>query len=231
MNSPHEIANERLRREHLPGPEDEQLTWIRFALTFDGYAEKGSSEACAKFANSARDRWEQTGTLPVGLNDLRAALFFEQRRWRWSNEDSFTDKEWRYWRSLVEAIRHELPQEDLVRVKRVANEQVLDLYSEIDAHGGKRSVWLRLTSEGNLILEGSDYGEAVNSFWGSTEYEWGWCLPPERLDLLLKSLGIAEVDPPDLLETIATALNALERTKIQEKFKEAGAEFWSWVGD
>jgi hypothetical protein len=115
-----------------------------------------------------------------------------------------------------------------VRGKRVAKEQVIDLYSEADAHGGKRSVWLRLTSEGNLILEGSDYGDAVNDFWGSTEYEWGWCLPPERLDFLLKSLGLAAAD---LLETIATALNALERTKIQEKFKEAGAEFWSWVGD
>ncbi len=118
-----------------------------------------------------------------------------------------------------------------MRLKPVANEQTLDLYSEVDAHGGTRSVWLRLTSEGNLILEGADVGEAVNTFWGTQEYEWGWCLPPERLDFLLKSLGVAAADRDDLLEVIAAALNALERTEIQEKFKEAGAKFWSWVGD
>jgi hypothetical protein len=116
-----------------------------------------------------------------------------------------------------------------LRGKRVAKEQVINLYSETDVHGGKRSVWLRLTTDGKLILEGSDYGEAINDFWGSSEYEWGWCLPPERVDFLLKSLGIAAADPADLLETVAAALNALERSKIQEKFKEAGAEFWSWV--
>ena len=96
----------------MPGPDDDQLTWIQFALTFDWYAEKGTHEACAAFADAVRDRWEQAGTLPVGLNDLRAALFFEQRRWCWSNEGPFNDNEWRYWRSLVEAIRHELPYDD-----------------------------------------------------------------------------------------------------------------------
>jgi hypothetical protein len=108
MASSHEIPNECLNLEQLPGPDDDQLAWIRFALTFDGYAEKGTHEACARFANAARDCWEQTGTLPVGLSDLRTALFFEQRRWRWSEEGPFTKKEWHYWRSLVETIRQEL---------------------------------------------------------------------------------------------------------------------------
>ncbi len=101
MDSPHEIPNERLRREHLPGPDNDQMTWIEFALTFDGYAEKRTSEACAAFANAVRHRWEQSGALPVGLNDLRTALFYEHRRWRWSDEGPFTEKQWRYWRSLV----------------------------------------------------------------------------------------------------------------------------------
>ena len=258
MDSPHEIPNEHLRREQLPGLDDDQLVWIQFALTFDGYAEKGTYEACAAFANAARDHWEQAGTLPVGLNDLRAALFFEQRRWRWSNEGPFTDNEWRYWRSLVEAIRHELPQEDrllpepkgikdsivcpgeaavprttakVARVEPSAGEQTLDLYSEMDAHGGMRHVWLRLTSGGNLILEGQDLGGAVDRFWGTSEYEWAWSLHPERLDFFLKLLGVDASEPADLLESIGAAINALDRTEIEKMFEAAGATFWSRAGD
>jgi len=258
MDSPHEIPNERLRREQLPGPDNDQLAWIRFALTFDGYAEKGTHEACAAFANAARDRWDQAGTLPVGLNDLRAALFFEQRRWRWSNEGPFTDNEWRYWRSLVEAIRHELPQDNrlppephgikdpivgpgkaaVVRttaedatVEPSAGEQRLDLFSEIDAHGGRRYVWLRLTKEGNLILEGQDLGWAVDKFWGTSEYEWAWSLHPERLAFFLELLGVDASEPADLLQSIGAALNSLDRTEIQKMFEAAGATFWSRAGN
>ena len=77
--------------------------------TLDGYEEKGDFEACLAFANEVRARWESTGTLPADLADLRTALFFEQRRWRHSNEDPFTAEEWRYWTSLVNAIRELLP--------------------------------------------------------------------------------------------------------------------------
>lgn len=116
--SPHEITNERLRLEHLPSPEDDQTAWIRFALTFDGYAEMGTQETCARFANKVRMEWEQNGELPYELNELRTALFWEQRRWRWSDEKPFTDKQWLYWRSLVDAIRRLLSSRDQVRDHR-----------------------------------------------------------------------------------------------------------------
>ncbi len=268
MDSPHEIPNGRLRRGQLPGPDDDQSAWIEFALSFYGYAEKGTQEACAAFANAARDRWEQAGTLPVGLNDLRAALFFEQRRWRWSNEGPFTDNEWRYWRSLVEAIRRELPQEDSLQskthdikgpivgpsemavvtttaeetavavttageatVELSAGDQKLDLYSEIDAHGGMRYVWLRLTKDGYLILEGLDLGGAVDKFWGTSEYEWAWSLNPEPLGSFLELLGVVVSKPADLLKSVGAALNALDRTQIEKMFEAAGATFWSRAGD
>ena len=102
-----EIANERLRRDHLPSPSDDQMAWIDFALTFDGYAAKG--DACAKFAERTRKRWESSDALPSELSDLRSALFFEQRRWRWGDEGAFTPEEWRYWSALVDAMRDHLP--------------------------------------------------------------------------------------------------------------------------
>jgi hypothetical protein len=103
-----EITNDELRRDHLPSQSDDQLVWISFALKFDGYSEKGGFDQCAAFAEKTRTRWESSGALPSDLSDLRAALYFEQRRWRWSEEEPFTEGEWRYWHALVDAIRERL---------------------------------------------------------------------------------------------------------------------------
>ncbi len=251
MSSPHEIPNEHLKPEHLPEPEDNQLVWISFALTFDGYAEKGTQEACAAFANAVRNRWEEAGALPTGLSDLRTALFYEQRRWRWSDEAPFTEKEWRYWRSLIDAIRRELLRQDNLpapslkppnvgltknaaeeaTVKPSPTEQTIDLSSETDALGGSRHVWLRFTEKGEIILQGQDLGGAVTGLFGTTEYEWAWSLAPKHLGAFLRSLGIEASPSVDLLETIADALKKLDQTKIQKLFEDAGATFWNRVGD
>jgi hypothetical protein len=99
------IWNDELRCEDLPSRDDSQMTWIEFALTLDGYKEKGGSEKCAAFAREVHLRWTSDARLPRDLSDLRSALFFEQRRWRWSAEQPFTESEWRYWHALVDAIR------------------------------------------------------------------------------------------------------------------------------
>lgn len=102
------IPNESLRLEHLPRRSDDQLVWVKFALTFDGYAEKGGFEACNQFADQVRARWDAHGYLPTDLSDLRSALFFEQRRWRHSTEEPFAAEERGYWGALVEGIRKAL---------------------------------------------------------------------------------------------------------------------------
>lgn len=90
-----EISNSELTANDIPGADADWLTIGRFALSFDGYEVHGSSEACAKIANSRR-----AGT----LRDLRTCLFFEQRRWRHFAEEP--DREaMEYIRSLVEQIR------------------------------------------------------------------------------------------------------------------------------
>lgn len=109
MNEFGSVSNEELRRGHLPARDDDQLTWIDFALTFDGYEEKGGFDKCAAFADATRARWESSGELSMNLSDLRTALYFEQRRWRWGDEGPFTEDEWRYWHALVDAIRGLLP--------------------------------------------------------------------------------------------------------------------------
>ena len=111
-------------------------------------------------------------------------------------------------------------------------ERTLDLCSEADAHGGTRSVWLRLTENGALILEGQDLGPGVSDFFGEavSEYEWAWKLPPDGLRLLLDSLRVA-AGSPDLLEQVARRLKVLNGSQMQKRFEQAGATFWSRVGE
>lgn len=68
-----EIADSDLTLADIPSPEADWGTIGRFALTYNGYEKCGSLEACAEIANSGRIET---------LADLRACLFFEQRRWR-----------------------------------------------------------------------------------------------------------------------------------------------------
>src|SRR5207244_3487401 len=104
---------------------------------------------------------------------------------------------------------------------------------------GTRNLWLRQETDGSLHLEGQDLGRQVTGFWGEglTEYEWAWSLDREHLSALLKRLGLAPDErasggvPIDLLEQIADRLRDLGESETEERFKEAGATFWSRLGD
>jgi hypothetical protein len=111
-------------------------------------------------------------------------------------------------------------------------ERTLDLYSETDAHGGTRHVWLRLTEDGAVMLEGQDLGRGVSTFFGEdfSEYEWSWELAADRLEVLLGSLGVA-AGSPDLFEQLASRLKTLGGVEMEDRFREAGATFWSRLGE
>lgn len=100
-----DIPNRELSSENLPPPNSKFWGVIdRFALSFDGYAHRGSFEKCAEIANAVRDGYRKRGKLPRSLTDLRTCLFFEQRRWR--HFDEVPDNEaLEYVYALVEAIR------------------------------------------------------------------------------------------------------------------------------
>jgi hypothetical protein len=53
---------------------------VVFAYTFDGY-ERFGLEACGELANQTLARFLADRTLPADLDELRACLFFEARRW------------------------------------------------------------------------------------------------------------------------------------------------------
>ncbi len=89
------ISNAELTLDDLPKPGAGWGSVGEFALTFDGYAEYGSFEACAEIANAKRHD---------SLSDLRACLFFEQRRWRHFGEIPDAES-MSYIHGIVEKIR------------------------------------------------------------------------------------------------------------------------------
>lgn len=82
----------------IPGDGASLSDLIAFAHTFDGFRYAGSHKACAEIANSRQFR---------SIGDIRAALFFEARRWRHMGEAP-DDEALSYWRSLVDMIRQRL---------------------------------------------------------------------------------------------------------------------------
>jgi hypothetical protein len=116
-----EIANTDLTENDLPhfsGKWDQPL--IRFALSFTGYdyfASQPSSDnippnrKLGHFANRSLRSYEVEKSLPDSLSQLRACLFFEQRRWHYlrSSVGSYVafDRDGRamiYIHALLEAI-------------------------------------------------------------------------------------------------------------------------------
>ena len=92
------IPNEQLDIDRIPSSLAAWETIERFALTFNGYERydtKAEPDACAEMANG-----RQANT----LTELRASLFFEQRRWRHFGE-SPTGLDLIYLRSLLWRIR------------------------------------------------------------------------------------------------------------------------------
>lgn len=102
------ISNSALRKEHIPKPLNRYTIEIQeFALTFNGYDHCGSFDACATLANRSAEDYGTSGRLPAGLSELRACLFFEQRRWRHVQEDP-EGPDLEYVKALIESIREKI---------------------------------------------------------------------------------------------------------------------------
>jgi hypothetical protein len=72
-------------RELLPADVPERVepfdpAWQQFALSYPGYAAGGGHERLAEVAKREMGRWERGAPVEADLIDLRARLFFEQRR-------------------------------------------------------------------------------------------------------------------------------------------------------
>ena len=101
------IASSDLRIEDVPGIDAEWDDVREFALTFDGYDHTRSLETLARLAERTRELYAQNSSLKGSLDDLRASLFFEQRREHWTDCE-FEGDELRYIRALLAGIAERL---------------------------------------------------------------------------------------------------------------------------
>jgi hypothetical protein len=98
-----EIANRELTLGDIPTPGADHYDVIsEFALTFSGY--DYYPDTCGDIADRALERYGHSGAVPDSLSELRACLFYEQRRWRHFDEDPDPEA-LEYIHALVEAIR------------------------------------------------------------------------------------------------------------------------------
>jgi hypothetical protein len=107
-----EIPNTDLKDSNIPSPNAPWKNLITFALSFNGY---NYSEECAELANNTLNAFKNNEDVLKSLNlsQLRACLFFEQRRWRHFDENP-DDKTMVYIHHLIEAIREKVKAQDFL---------------------------------------------------------------------------------------------------------------------
>jgi hypothetical protein len=98
-----QIHTAELQESDLPNTYGDWSDYARFAATF---APK-DPELCRELASAAFARWRRTGELPRTLEELRACLWFEQRRWRFLGRDPDIEG-MRYARVLIHAMHAHL---------------------------------------------------------------------------------------------------------------------------
>lgn len=74
------VPHRSLTREDLPDPRADFEDIVAFAYGFDGYARFGL-EGCGELANLTLSAFLRDRRLPDDLDELRACLYFEARRW------------------------------------------------------------------------------------------------------------------------------------------------------
>jgi hypothetical protein len=94
-----QIQTGELRAQDLPTTYGDWSDYARFAVTFA----PRDREGCREFATSAFARWRRTG-----LQELRACLWFEQRRWRFMGREPDAEG-MQYAAALIRAMRNQLP--------------------------------------------------------------------------------------------------------------------------
>lgn len=104
-----EIANSDLSEQDLPSANARWDNIWKFALSFNGYK---YSNKCGELANKAVAAFREDKSLPRSLSDLRACLFFEQRRWHHFGEEPDIET-MVYIHALIEVIREKVQNKEL----------------------------------------------------------------------------------------------------------------------
>src|SRR5256885_5807084 len=98
-----QIQTGELRETDLPNGYGEWSDYAKFAVTFA----PRDRDLCSEAASDAFARWRRTGEVPRTLEELRACLWYEQRRWRFLGREPDTEG-MRYAGAVIRAMRTQL---------------------------------------------------------------------------------------------------------------------------
>ncbi len=101
------IPNSALSDSDLPPPNANWEVISPFCITFNGYEYWGTLDRCAEVANRCEREWKEKKQLPTTLTELRTALFFFQRSWRFTAQGWYNPDEemMSYVHALIEGMR------------------------------------------------------------------------------------------------------------------------------
>jgi hypothetical protein len=114
------------------------------------------------------------------------------------------------------------------RQKKITAPSVVVLRASEDAEG-TRLLQAFLNGDGDIVVEGRDYGDGVEKVLGVREYEWAWKIPAGQLPALLAAL---EADD-DVLSALKRRFSGNDATDLGEFLDAHGiaTEKWSRLGD
>ena len=100
---------------------------------------------------------------------------------------------------------------------------------EVENVDGSRLLTAALTSEGDLVIEGRDYGPGVERVFGVREYEWVWTIPADSVGTLLRVLQATD----DVLAACRNRFSGEHAADLGTFLESNGIpiERWSRLGD
>lgn len=101
------IANDALRKRHLPKPRAPFTEIVAFAGTYDAYELHGRARS-SRLANAAVSAYAAREALPDNLDDLRTCLYFEAQRWILWRQEPNNEAHAYIW-ALIDAIGERIP--------------------------------------------------------------------------------------------------------------------------
>lgn len=101
------IANDELRRRHLPKPRAPFTIIVAFAHTYDAYEIRGRARS-SRIANAAVSAYAERQVLSDDLDTLRTCLFFEAQRWLLWRQEPNNEAHAYIW-ALIDGIGAKIP--------------------------------------------------------------------------------------------------------------------------
>lgn len=94
---------------------------------------------------------------------------------------------------------------------------------------GLRLLEASVTVEGDVRIEGCEFGDGVERVFGVQEYEWAWTIPAASMPALLRALGAAD----NVLSALAERFSGDNAASLGSFLETNGipTDRWSRLGD